>query len=29
MRPATYTLTGVGTSGVYAPDNYISPLQFN
>ncbi len=27
MRPVTYTLTGAGASGVYAPDNYISPFN--
>jgi hypothetical protein len=27
MRPVIYTLTGAGTSGVYAPDNYISPFN--
>lgn len=27
MRPVTYTITGVGTSGVYAPDHYVSPFN--
>ena len=27
MRPVTYTLTGAGTSGVYPPDNYVSPFN--
>jgi len=27
MRPAVYTVTGVGVSGVYAPDHYISPFN--
>lgn len=27
MRPKTYTITGVGTSGVYMPDHYVSPFN--
>lgn len=27
MRPVTYTITGAGTSGVYAPDHYVSPFN--
>ncbi len=27
MRPVVYTVTGVGTSNVFAPDNYITPFN--
>lgn len=27
MRPVVFSITGTGTSGVYAPDNYISPFN--
>ena len=27
MRPVTYTITGTGTSSVYAPDHYVSPFN--
>ena len=27
MRPVTYSITGTGVSGVYAPDHYVSPFN--
>lgn len=27
MRPITYSVTGVGNSGVYAADHYVSPFN--
>jgi hypothetical protein len=27
MRPVQYTITGAGTSNVYAPDHYVSPFN--
>ena len=27
MRPVVYEVTGVGTSNVYAPNNYVSPFN--
>ena len=27
MRPAVFTINGVGVSGVYPPDHYVSPFN--
>lgn len=29
MRPVVYSVTGVGASGVFAPDNYVSPFNIS